>query len=69
MSAQHVPDFLRERGPATSDLLIVDERLPLMPLIRALAEAGYTVINDRTGRLVITQRPADFRSSHNQTEK
>lgn len=63
MSAQEVPAILREvKQPAVSDLLVVDERLPLIPLIRTLAEGGYTVINRRDGHLVITRAPADFRA-------
>lgn len=62
MSAD-IPPMLQEvKQPAVTDLLVVDERLPLMPLFRTLAEGGYTVINDRRGRLVVTRAPADFRS-------
>lgn len=62
ISGDDVPEMLRAvEQPAVSDMLVVDERLPLMPLFRALAEAGYTVINRRDGHLVITQSPGDFR--------
>ena len=47
-------------GPATSDLVLVDDRVALLPLFRALAQAGFSVINDRKGRLIVTDRPEDF---------
>ena len=58
-----VPSFNREKPsqPAASSLLVVDERVPLAPLIEALGDSGFTVINDRTGKLVVTYWPDDFR--------
>ena len=55
-----VPEFLRQ-SPAVTDLLVVDERIPLVPLFAVLANAGYTVVNRRDGKLVVTLRPNDFR--------
>lgn len=61
MSAAEAPLFLVVQ-PSTTDLLVVDERLPLIPLFQTLAAGGYTVINDRHGRLVITRQPEDWRA-------
>lgn len=55
-----LPEHLRT--PPTSDLLAVDARIALPPLLRTLADAGYTVINNRSGQLVITERPQDFKA-------
>jgi len=56
----HVPEFLRETPPVSS-LLRVDDRVPLMPLIQALAAGGYTLINARNGQLVVMLWPEDFK--------
>jgi hypothetical protein len=56
----NIPKHLR--GPATINLVVVDARLSFGRLLRVLADAGYSVINNRTGRLVITERPQDFAS-------
>jgi hypothetical protein len=56
-----LPEHLRI--PPTSDLLVIDARLALPPLLRTLAQAGYTVINNRRGQLVITERPDDFKAA------
>lgn len=57
--AAELPEHLRI--PPTSDLLAVDARIHLPPLLRTLADAGYTVINNRRGQLVITEQPEDFK--------
>lgn len=59
--AAELPEHLRI--PPTSDLLAVDARIRLSPLLRTLADAGYTVINNRSGQLVITERPEDFKAA------
>ena len=59
----HVPSFLRCAAPQFSDLVRLDARVPLERLLKALSEAGLTVINDRTGKLVITCHPEDFKAS------
>lgn len=61
----HIPEALRaaEPQPRVTDILVVDERVPLIRLFKALAEAGYSVINNRGGKLVITENPADFRGT------
>ena len=56
-----IPQFIRSQ-PASSSLLVVDERVPLAPLIKALGDSGFTIINDRTGKLVVTYWPEDYRS-------
>ena len=60
VSKLDIPQHLRAQPP-TAAVFVVDERLHLVPLFRALAEAGYTVINNRAGQLVLTQAPGDFR--------
>lgn len=55
-----VPQFIRAQ-PIASDLLVVDQRVPLAQLIKAMSDSGFTVINDRTGRLVVTLWPQDYR--------
>lgn len=57
-----IPKVIRAQ-PAASSLMVVDERVPLAPLIKALADAGFTVINDRTGKLIVTYWPEDFRAT------
>ena len=59
-----VPKVIRAQ-PTASGLLVVDERVPLAPLIKALGDSGFTVINDRTGKLVVTYWPEDFRAATN----
>ncbi len=56
-----IPKVIRAQ-PKSSDLLVVDERVPLAPLIRALGDAGFAVINGRTGKLVVPCWTADFSS-------
>ncbi|HEX5461921.1 MAG TPA: hypothetical protein VFX20_18295 [Steroidobacteraceae bacterium] len=58
--ATHIPEHLLI-SPPTSDLLAVDARIPLPPLLKTLADAGYTIINNRRGQLVVTERPEDFK--------
>lgn len=60
--SETVPKFIRSQ-PAASSLLVVDSRIPLEPLIRALSDGGFTVINDRSGKLVVTFWPEDFRTA------
>ena len=64
IEADTVPDFIRERAPQppASDLIVIDARVPLNSLIKTLSDGGFTVINDRTGKLVITCWPADYRA-------
>lgn len=56
-----IPEFLKSKLPAVSPLFTVDERVPIIPFVKALADAGYHVVNLRDGRLVVTQAPEDFR--------
>lgn len=56
-----LPAFLRRQLPELSDVFVVDARLAVIPFVRALAAAGYSVVNLLDGRLVITQAPEDFR--------
>ncbi len=48
------------KRPKLSSLIVLDDRIPLMPLVRALAEGGYSVINRGNGQLVVTLWPAEF---------
>lgn len=59
-----LPQSTARELPATSDLLIIDTRVPLETVLSALAQAGLNVINNRTGKLVVTQRPEDFKAAH-----
>lgn len=55
------PPFLRAELPGLSDFVLIDTRVPLPPLFKLLAANGYTIINNRDGKLVVTQHPDDFR--------
>lgn len=63
IDADTVPDFIRERAPQppASDLIVIDARVPLNGLLKALSDGGFAVINDRSGRLVVTHWPQDYR--------
>jgi hypothetical protein len=62
-----VPKVIRAQ-PAGSDLLIIDERVPLAPLIKALSDGGFTTINNRSGKLVVTYWPEDYRAAAVESE-
>lgn len=62
-----VPQFIRSQAYA-SDLVLVDKRVSLNLLIKVLSDGGLTVINDRTGKLMVTCWPEDFRSTRNDNE-
>lgn len=57
--ASEIPDHLRA-VPSTINLVVVDARLSFGRLLRTLAQAGYTVINNHRGQLVITEKPGDW---------
>lgn len=61
-TAKHTRARRAPSRPSSYLLLVVDENLPLVPLIRTLAEGGYAVIDRRDGRLAINCAPANFRA-------
>lgn len=56
-----VPAFLAKQIPATTEIMVVDTRVPLRKLLESLTQAGFHVVASKDGRLVVTEQPEDFR--------
>lgn len=60
-AANTVPMWLRKAPPKLSSLFVVDDRIPVIEMVKALANAGFYITNLKDGRLAITQSPEDFK--------